>query len=227
MDVLGVILAGGFNRRMGAPKHALRARDGRSFAELVRAAVAPVVDDRLLVVGPDEVLPDLPHALDEPRGRGPLAGIDAAFTALPTVAPRATDLLIVPCDAPRLTSDLLRRLLVPTDRLATAFSQPIPNPEDEDRKIGDSSHFHLPLKSGGRSERKKMGTVPIFPLPSRVARSAALRVRARIEQSQFAVHELLEELTPLVIQLDAPDIPLLANINTPEEYDAYLADELQ
>lgn len=223
MDVLGVILAGGFNRRMGAPKHALRARDGRSFAEVVRAAVAPVVDDRLLVVGPDDVLPDLPHALDEPRGRGPLAGIDAAFTALPTVAPRATDLLIVPCDAPRLTSDLLRRLLVPTDRLATAFSQPNP----EDRKIGDSSHFHLPLKSGGRSKRKKMGTVPIFPLPSRVARSAAVRVRARIEQGQFAVHGLLEELTPLVIQLDPPDISLLANINTPEGYEAYLADELQ
>lgn len=194
MNVLGVILAGGFNRRMGAPKHALRARDGRSFAEVVRAAVAPVVDDRLLVIGPDEVLPDLPHALDEPRGRGPLAGIDAAFAALPRVAPEGSDLLIVPCDAPRLTSDLLRRLLVPTDRPAAAFG-------------------------GNQSE-----AIRLHPLPIRLAQSAADCVRARLERGELALHALLEELSPQVIRLESRDTALLANINTPAEYEAYLSE---
>lgn len=185
-STIGVILAGGFNRRMGSPKHALRAVDGRTFAEVAREAIAPVVDDRLLVVGPDEVLPDLPHALDEPRGRGPLAGIDAAFAALPGIAPDAEQLLIIPCDAPRLTSDLLARLLEPTERPVTMFT--------------DS------------------------PLPARFSRDAAPTARARLERDDLALHALLEELQPHVIHLDAREADLLANINTPEEYERYLAE---
>lgn len=192
---LGVILAGGFSRRMGAPKQALRTVDGHTFAEAACAALLEalaIADNRvvseILVVGPDDVLPTLPHVQDAPPpGRGPLAGIEAAFSA-----GAHEQLLIVPCDVPRLKGDLLQRLLEPTPHPATMF------------RTGEQ----------GR----------VSPLPLRLHRSALSDVRTALAHERYALHALLETCSPLVIPLmEARDLNQLDSINTPEAYAAYRA----
>lgn len=170
---------------MDSPKHALRTNDGQTFAERVRAVLSEVVGERVLLVGPPEVLPDLPHTMDHPRGLGPLSGINAAMIWANETGISSNELLILPCDAPNLTSELLLRLVKRVDRAAACF--------------GSS------------------------PLPLRLSRQTHEVVQRRLGCGEYALRDLIAELHAGEVALEAAERELLANINTPEEYQAYLA----
>ncbi len=103
----GAILAGGQSRRMGAPKEGVLLADGRPMIEHVIAALAAVCD-RAVIVGEargyqDDSIARIP---DLRPGQGPLAGIEAVLSS-----GLSDGYLIVACDQPFVTPELLRRLL--------------------------------------------------------------------------------------------------------------------
>lgn len=106
----GAILAGGAGRRMGGQDKGLMLLQGRSLLAWVRDALAPQVDELLIVANRNlecyrqvgvpvvrDLRPDFP---------GPLAGIESALT-------HASTDWVVTCavDTPHLTGDYAARML--------------------------------------------------------------------------------------------------------------------
>jgi molybdopterin-guanine dinucleotide biosynthesis protein A len=120
---VGVVLAGGRGDRLGRPKSELEL-DGANLVQRAAEAVWPLCGSVLISMGPGTINPAPAHPIvedDPPPGRGPLAGIDAAFRKTGDA-----DLFVVACDYPYVDTDLLRALLdaagreddlvMPTDR---------------------------------------------------------------------------------------------------------------
>lgn len=104
---VGLVLAGGRGRRLGRPKGPIEL-DGVTLAARAAAALWPSCGSVLISVGDphDDPAPAYPRVVDPPpAGRGPLAGIDAAFAAT-----GEADLLVLACDYPFVTRELLERL---------------------------------------------------------------------------------------------------------------------
>ena len=123
VGVGGVLLTGGASRRMGTPKAAL-VLAGETLA--VRAArVLGAVCDSVVEVGPGWT--DLPSALEDPPGSGPLAALVAGADALGNAGP----VLLLACDLPFVEEELLALLVhwpgsatvVPID--AAGVAQPV------------------------------------------------------------------------------------------------------
>lgn len=103
-----VILAGGQSRRMGQNKALLRPHPAAPrLIESVLQAVSPLADPILLSTNTPEIYAwlGLPTVADHSPGAGPLAGLEAALTAMPRVW-----VLLLACDMPCLAPDLLRFL---------------------------------------------------------------------------------------------------------------------
>ena len=97
-----VILTGGQSRRMGFAKHELLRPDGTSLIELALDC-ATRAGKEVIVAGPEAVLPELKHVIDD--GGGPLAGIVATLES-----GIDEQYLFMPCDMPALTPELLLQL---------------------------------------------------------------------------------------------------------------------
>ncbi|GHD61839.1 molybdenum cofactor guanylyltransferase MobA [Jeongeupia chitinilytica] len=112
MNIAAVILAGGEGRRMGGADKGLLPLQGRPLVAWVLAALAAQTRPVEAVMisanrNPDAYgnfgVPVLPDAT--PERLGPLAGIHAALDHADADA-----LLVLPCDVPVLTADLVVRL---------------------------------------------------------------------------------------------------------------------
>ena len=96
---VGVVLAGGVGTRMGGPKGGIDL-DGQTLAARAAAALWPLCGSVLISVASGTANPAPQHpavADDPPAGRGPLAGILAAYRAT-----GEADLLVLACDYPRM-----------------------------------------------------------------------------------------------------------------------------
>jgi len=118
--LLGGLLIGGDSTRMARPKQLIE-HAGRSFAEIAHTALAPHVE-QVVLLGGGEVPPslaDLPRLPDPPGLVGPLAGLAGAFGWAPRSA-----WVITACDLPHLTREAVawlierrapgRRVILPT-----------------------------------------------------------------------------------------------------------------
>jgi molybdopterin-guanine dinucleotide biosynthesis protein A len=103
MKIAAAILAGGRATRMGGADKALLEVGGARIVDRQVAALAPLVAEVLLVGGADRAVAGARLVPDLQAGRGPLAGIEAAF-----VACDADALLVLGCDLPFLDEKLLR-----------------------------------------------------------------------------------------------------------------------
>jgi molybdopterin-guanine dinucleotide biosynthesis protein A len=105
MRVTGVIQAGGRSTRMGGAPKALIELGGCRIIERVVAAIAPVVDDLLIVTNTPELYAflGLPMVGDVFPDHGSLGGIHAGLAAAPGDAA-----FTVACDMPFLRADLAR-----------------------------------------------------------------------------------------------------------------------
>ena len=105
MKVTGVIQAGGQSTRMGGRAKALLELGGRRIIERVLAALAPAVDDVLVVTNTPELYAflDLPMVADVYPDHGSLGGIYSGLEAAPGHAA-----LTVACDMPFLHPDVVR-----------------------------------------------------------------------------------------------------------------------
>ena len=114
MRVTGVVQAGGRSTRMGGEPKALLEVGGRRIVERVVAAVAPVVDDVLIVTNTPEryAFLGLPMVGDVFPDHGSLGGI---YSGLSAAAGDAA--FTVACDMPFLRPDVIRLVV---DRLGDA-----------------------------------------------------------------------------------------------------------
>ncbi len=105
--ISGIVLAGGKSRRMGQDKTQIRLDSGLSLLEHAVARVAEVADEVVVVTaGSRGNLPNVRWANDVYPGAGPLGGIYAGLLAC------AWDhALVVACDMPFLSVDLLRYMV--------------------------------------------------------------------------------------------------------------------
>ena len=105
MRVTGVIQAGGRSTRMGGEPKALIELGGRRIVERAVAAIAPVVDDVLVVTNTPEVYAflGLPMVGDVFPDHGSLGGIYSGLKAAPGNAA-----FTVACDMPFLRTDVAR-----------------------------------------------------------------------------------------------------------------------
>src|SRR5688500_3411166 len=105
MRVTGVIQAGGRSTRMGGEPKALIELGGRRIVERAVAALAPVVDDVLVVTNTPEVYAflGLPMVGDVFPDHGSLGGIYSGLKAAPGSAA-----FTVACDMPFLRTDVAR-----------------------------------------------------------------------------------------------------------------------
>lgn len=121
----GLVLAGGLSQRMQTDKGRLRyGPAGREQREVAAELLAEVCQD-VFVSCRAEQAAELPASLqplpDTFLGLGPLGGILSAFRHDPNAA-----WLVLACDLPFLTADVLRQLVAGRQpaRLATAFQSP-------------------------------------------------------------------------------------------------------
>ncbi len=122
-DTLGVVLAGGLSRRMGAigPKAALSIGGEPLLARVVRRLRAAGLS-ALLVVGPPDLLtplvPGVPVVADRRPGvHGPLAGLETAVAWASAAhdsagAPLYRRAFVVACDMPFVSPALVRAMLL-------------------------------------------------------------------------------------------------------------------
>lgn len=119
--VFGLVLAGGASRRMQRDKAALVYHD-RPQLEWAFDLLSEVCTTSFVSVRDDQrqepTRSGYPQLVDRQPGIGPIAGISAALLEHPQAA-----WLVLACDLPFLTTDLLRHLLAHRDpaRIATAY----------------------------------------------------------------------------------------------------------
>lgn len=109
MNLSAIVLAGGLAERMGGDKP-LRTLRGKSLLHHAIDRVAPLSHEVIVSTGAHDLpLPAGVRGVPDPedmRGRGPLVGIHECLKAA-----RERFCLLVPCDLPNLTHDLLQGLI--------------------------------------------------------------------------------------------------------------------
>ena len=110
MKTAGIVLAGGLSSRFGSPK-AFADWEGRPFYELSLAALSPFCEKCIVVTRPElvERFPDGLHVttdIAQFAGLGPIAGILSGM-----VEWQADRYVVLPCDMPFMTADVIGRLL--------------------------------------------------------------------------------------------------------------------
>ncbi len=188
--VTGVIVAGGLSRRFGSDKASATLR-GRPLLQWVRDAIAPVVDEIVIVTAAGQRLPALHPALpvtlveDREADRGPLAGLASGFAVAASPVCFAAS-----CDAPLLGTRVVAGVL---DALA-----------DHDAAIPEVGGFRQPLAAAYRR------------VPALAAAEAALAADDNKLLDAFASLDVLTLGEERLRRLDA-DLRSFRNANTPEE----------
>lgn len=151
-ELRGLVLAGGRSERLGRDKAALLV-DGQTLLERAVITLGGLVADIRIAVRPDQ----LTHSLrgrfaliaDFAEGIGPAAGMLAAHGQDPDAA-----WLVLACDMPRVTPELLAMLVSHRDakRPATAFRSPadgLPEPLCAIYEPATLARFRRAVEAGG------------------------------------------------------------------------------
>jgi molybdopterin-guanine dinucleotide biosynthesis protein A len=191
MTLGAVVLCGGESRRMGQPKAWLPFGDERMLQRVVRL-VRQAVQDVVVVAAPGQELPELPGEVtivrDMVPGRGPLQGLAAGLSAMPTAVDFAyatgTD---VPLLQPRWIETLAR--LIGEHDLAIPFVD---------------AYYHALAALYRRST--------ILPAVEALLQADRLRPVYLMEAVRTRIVEVEE------LRAADPDLKTLRNLNTPEDY---------
>lgn len=107
---VGILLAGGLSRRYGSPK-AFAEMNGKKFYQIVYDVLQSVCDQVVIVTRKEFIdwFPKEYHVIvdiDAYSGCGPLAGIYSAMNEK-----EAKNYVVLPCDMPLMTSQVLKQLV--------------------------------------------------------------------------------------------------------------------
>lgn len=202
MKIGCVILAGGKSSRMGTDK-ALLEYDGKQFIQQITEELSQF-EERIIARGTNRgfsaeieaawtVIPDLYP------DHGPIGGLHAALTACESDA-----LFVVTCDMPLFSRELAERLCAQMqvgEGLET----------DKDGKHVDAYDVIISVDHNGK----------VHPLCGVYRKSVLPVLEEQILSDRNRVMEALRNLRVNYIAIDSPDQERqLANINTPQEYEA-------
>ena len=109
-NITGIVLAGGKSSRMGSDKGMIML-NGKKFIQHILKALSPNVDE-IIIIANNTNYDDLGYKvyIDLIKERGPLAGIYTGLTESKTEKN-----LIVSCDIPFITSDLIKHIIDNSD----------------------------------------------------------------------------------------------------------------
>jgi molybdopterin-guanine dinucleotide biosynthesis protein A len=189
------ILAGGRATRFGGRDKSGLRLGGHSILEHQLAELGKLTDDVMLVVGARDETAVVPPPLRLVADRVPDCGPLGGLDAA-LAAARDDALVVVACDMPFVTAVLLERLLA----LTTEADAVVP-----------------------RTERG------YHPLCAAYTRACQRAIAAHLEARRLRVTDFLEDVRVRVVSVAELDAlgdrhRLLANVNTPAEYDAIAAD---
>jgi molybdopterin-guanine dinucleotide biosynthesis protein A len=197
--VAGVVLAGGFSRRMGTAKAALEWH-GSTLLRRTTGVLARVVDGQVLVVrAPGQQLPALPASVlvvDDPEpGLGPVVGLAAGLAASSRAG--AARALVAATDLPFLHPAYLHRVLT---ELAGPYDVVLP-----------VARCHAqPLAAAYRTA--------VSATLEEMAATGEYRLRALFDRCRvLRLDESALLADPTLATLD-PALDSLTNVNAPEEY---------
>ena len=188
--VTGVIVAGGKSRRFGSDKASARLA-GRPLLQWVRDALAPVVDEIVVVTAAGQTLPPMHPAIpvtvveDREPERGPLGGLATGFAAAASPVCFAAS-----CDAPLLHTAVVECIVDALD--------------DHEAVLPEVGGFQQPLVAAYRRE------------PCLAAAEAALAAGVNRVLEAFASLDILALGEDRLARVD-PDLRSFRNANSPEE----------
>ena len=188
MALTGVILAGGQAARLGRDKPSVVV-DGRPLLQWVADALEPVTSALVVSLSPGQARPRVSSGLpvrfveDEAPGLGPAAGLVAALRVVGAEAA-----LVLGCDTPFVSSDLLRYLA--------------------SRWPGRGAV--VPVTEGGPEPLHAVYGVDALPAVEQAVREGAYQMQRLLER--LDVRYVPEED---VRRLD-PELRSFLNVNTPE-----------
>jgi molybdopterin-guanine dinucleotide biosynthesis protein A len=171
MAAAGLLLTGGASRRMGQDKAALiHPEDGQPLARRLAArllcATSPAIE-----VGPGRT--DLPTAVEDPPGMGPLAAVVAGQRSLDSLG-WSGPVLVVATDLPRLTPSLLVWLAGhPSPRSVVPVANGVPQPLCARYAAADLVTAASLVAAGARAMRDLLASIDaVFVGPELWARAA-------------------------------------------------------
>lgn len=172
----GAILAGGESRRMGRLKESVPLPDGRPMIAHI-LAVLGIVCRQVTIVGACrgyDIPAEIRHLPDQHPGNGPLAGLETLF------ASQLDDrYLVVACDQPLLTPELLDRLIREGSDGVSLFHTGHPDdffPFPGIYPIHLLPRVHEALAQGQRSMKRLLARVAVTQLT--LTSDDALRLRS-------------------------------------------------
>jgi len=185
MAIVSGILVGGMSRRMGRPKALLPVEGGTLLERTVHVA-ASVTPEVVLLGRPAFELPDsLRHLVvvdDVTPDCGPIGGLASFFEKVP-----ASDCLLLACDMPVLSSQLLCRLIAAST---------------------DSVDAVVP---------REVGAKLIHPCCALYRSSAAPAVSASIAEGRYDLYGLISRLRWTSLVMNPSEALLLTNWNLPSD----------
>ncbi|MHA6258821.1 molybdenum cofactor guanylyltransferase [Sporosarcina sp. CAU 1771] len=121
MKTVGVVLAGGLSRRFGSPK--AFARHGEKYFYEISVDALKIHSDKVVIVSHPDLADRFPGDenvildISEFQGLGPLAGILSAMESV-----EADRYIVLPCDMPHITTDVVFELIKKHENKVTAVS---------------------------------------------------------------------------------------------------------
>ncbi len=197
MNCAGLVLCGGQSRRMGRPKEWLSIGNERMLQRVVRL-VATAAEPVAVVAGPGQSLPELSPSVticyDAAKGRGPLVGLATGLAALPV---SVAFVFAIGADSPLLKPAWLTRLMELIG--------------ENDLAIPHVDGFHHPLAAVYR----RATVLPAIERLKAKGRSALVDIVEAV-RTRLVTEDELRDVDP--------ELTTLRNLNTPEDYQAALAD---
>lgn len=186
-DTMAVVLAGGDGRRMGGSKPLRAIGKSTLLANALRLARGYCEHVAVAVRNPDQLAgsADADLVIDAPGIAGPLAGLAAALAFARRQG--AARVLTLPCDAPRLPADLLRRL---------------------EAALSGEGPAQVAVAASADRLHPTCALWSVETLPS---------LRAYAAAGHRSLKGLAGELCMAIVAWDAGDADPFANANTPEE----------
>ncbi len=202
MNIGCVILAGGKSSRMGTDK-ALLEYDGKQFIEQITEELSQF-EERIIARGTNSgfsaeleekwnVIPDIYP------DHGPIGGLHAALSSCESDA-----LFVITCDMPLFNREL-------AERLCAEMQSGEGLETDTDGKHVDAYDVIISVGNNGK----------VHPLCGVYRKSVLSVLEEQILSDRNRVMEALQDLRVKYVTIDSPDQEKqLANINTPQEYEA-------
>lgn len=198
MRSAGIVLCGGKSRRMGRPKELLPFGPETLLQRVVRL-VGEAVEALVVVASAGQELPELAPGVrvvrDHQPDRGPLEAIRTGLVALRNEPGHAEAAFVCACDVPLLVPALVRRMI----ELAAGFDVALPHVAGRDQ----------PLCAVYRT--------------STLAQIETLLAADRLRPAFLFDQVRTRRVTADELAEVDPNLASLANVNTPAEYSAALA----